>query len=177
MSTLDTGKPAQDRTEKSTLFSRLKRGLQSTQAVLFSDINDLFSGNKEIDQALLDQLEERLLSADVGVTATRCILESLAMRRKNSAAANAIPPQQTLRSILLEILSRIERPLKIPRGGTKPFVILVTGVNGSGKTTSIGKLARYFKEKGYSVMLAAGDTFRAAAIEQLQTWGKKNMCR
>ncbi len=155
---------------KDQFFSRLQKGLQRTRAILLTDIGDLVQGIQPIDQAFLDNLEEHLLQADVGVNVTTEILKKLTAR-KTDANTNA---QEALRAVLGEILNPVNQPLHIPESGNKPFVILVTGVNGAGKTTSIGKLAHHYIKEGKTVMLAAGDTFRAAAIEQLQTWGTRN---
>jgi fused signal recognition particle receptor len=173
MLTSDSNKPAPAATPGGNLFSRLRRGLQRTQAVLFSDLNDLFTRSSGVDQELLDRLEEHLLMADVGVKATDRMLEALSARaqRKDSSGAGSI--KQALQDIMLEILAPVEQPLRITTT-PRPFVILVTGVNGAGKTTSIGKLAAWFRKQNHSIMLAAGDTFRAAAVEQLQTWGARN---
>jgi fused signal recognition particle receptor len=173
MLTSDSNKPAPAATPGGNLFSRLRRGLQRTQVVLFSDLNDLFTRSSGVDQELLDRLEEHLLMADVGVKATDRMLEALSARaqRKDSSGAGSI--KQALQDIMLEILAPVEQPLRITTP-PRPFVILVTGVNGAGKTTSIGKLAAWFRKQNHSIMLAAGDTFRAAAVEQLQTWGARN---
>ena len=133
---------------------------------------DLLPGRR-IDAALLEELETRLLAADVGVEATETILGELRQKVARSELADAKALEDALAASLLEILAPVERPLDVDRS-KKPFVILVVGVNGSGKTTTIGKLARRLKEQGLSVMLAAGDTFRAAAVEQLAVWGERN---
>ena len=133
---------------------------------------DLLPGRR-IDAALLEELETRLLAADVGVEATETILGDLRQKVARSELADAKALEGALAASLLEILAPVERPLEIDRS-KKPFVILVVGVNGSGKTTTIGKLARRLKDQGLSVMLAAGDTFRAAAVEQLAVWGERN---
>jgi fused signal recognition particle receptor len=133
---------------------------------------DLLPGRR-IDAALLEELETRLLTADVGVDATETILTALRQKVARSELADAKALEAALAASLLEILAPVERPLVIDRT-KKPFVILVVGVNGSGKTTTIGKLARRFRDEGLSVMLAAGDTFRAAAVEQLAAWGERN---
>ncbi len=133
---------------------------------------DLLPGRR-IDAALLEELETRLLTADVGVEATETILAGLRQKVARSELADAKALESALADSLLEILAPVERPLVIDRT-RKPFVILVVGVNGAGKTTTIGKLARRLKLEGLSVMLAAGDTFRAAAVEQLIVWGERN---
>ena len=173
MLTSDSNKPAPAATPGGNLFNRLRCGLQRTQTVLFADLNDLFSGSSGVGQEHLDRLEEHLLMADVGVKATGRMLEALAARvnRKDGSRSDGI--KEALHDIMQEILSPVEQPLRI-KTSPRPFVILVIGVNGAGKTTSIGKLAAYFRKQHHSVMLAAGDTFRAAAVEQLQTWGARN---
>jgi len=146
------------------LAARVNRGA--------SWLADLVPGRR-IDAALLEELETRLLTADVGVDATESILSGLRQKVARSELADAKALETALAASLLEILAPVERPLAIDRS-KKPFVILVVGVNGSGKTTTIGKLARRMKDEGLSVMLAAGDTFRAAAVEQLAAWGERN---
>ena len=173
MLTSDSNKQAPAATPDGNLFNKLRRGLQRTQAVLFTDLNDLFTRSSGVDQDLLDRLEEHLLMADVGVKATGRMLEALAARAKHKDICETGAIKQALQDIMLEILSPVEQSLRI-KSTPRPFVILVTGVNGSGKTTSIGKLAAWFRKQRHSVMLAAGDTFRAAAVEQLQTWGARN---
>ncbi len=133
---------------------------------------DLLPGRR-IDAALLEELETRLLTADVGVDATETILAGLRQKVARAELADAKALESALADSLIEVLAPIERPLVIDRT-RKPFVILVVGVNGAGKTTTIGKLARRLKLDGLSVMLAAGDTFRAAAVEQLAAWGERN---
>ena len=135
-------------------------------------VADLLPG-RQIDDALLEDLETRLLSADVGVEATESILSDLHRKVVRAELADASALEAALAASLLAILAPVERPLVVDRA-RKPFVILVVGVNGSGKTTTIGKLARLLKDEGLSVMLAAGDTFRAAAVEQLAAWGDRN---
>jgi len=133
---------------------------------------DLLPG-RQIDAALLEELETRLLTADVGVAATETILAGLRQKVARAELADAKALESALADSLLEILAPVERPLVVDRT-RKPFVILVVGVNGAGKTTTIGKLARRLKAEGLSVMLAAGDTFRAAAVEQLAVWGERH---
>jgi len=150
------------------LRSRLNRG----DSWLTYDLAKLAPGGK-IDEHVLDELESLLVMADVGVETTERIISDLqkSLARKELKDVEAL--KQGLRKSLCEILAPVEAPLSIrPAGG--PFVILMVGVNGAGKTTTIGKMARRFKDDGYSVMLAAGDTFRAAAVEQLQAWGERN---
>jgi fused signal recognition particle receptor len=163
-----TTETATDSTADS-LASRLaktRRGLGDSMA-------DFFLGKKTIDQNTIDDLETSLLSADVGVEATAEIIDDLQARLSRKALTNVEALQLALSEHMLEILSPCEQPLQVDTS-KKPYVILVVGINGAGKTTSIGKLAHYFQQQGLSVMLAAGDTFRAAAVEQLQEWGSRN---
>ncbi len=155
-------------------FSRLKAGLGRTRAVLAHNLGSLLLGKKIIDQALLDELETSLLTADVGTKATTAILDELNERVKRNELADSDALYAALKQILQTMLQPCEAPLQIPAHLGKPFVILMVGVNGVGKTTTIGKLAKRFQQEGHSVMLAAGDTFRAAAVEQLQVWGDRN---
>jgi len=159
--------------ERGGLLGRLRERLARTRAILNTDVRDLISGRKRIDQDLLDELETLLLTADVGVEATRRIIEDLSARVERHELADPQVLMQALREELSAILHRCERPVRQPAAG-RPQVILMVGVNGTGKTTTIGKLAKRLQEEGNSVMLAAGDTFRAAAIEQLATWGERN---
>jgi fused signal recognition particle receptor len=158
---------------KRRVFAGLKAGLARTRAVLNADIGDLVSGRTEIDEDLLEELEMLLLAADVGVPATRRIIDDLAYRVKRSEALTPDAFLAALRRELAAILTNSQAPVRQPAPG-RPQVILMVGVNGAGKTTTIGKLARQLKDEGNSVMLAAGDTFRAAAVEQLQEWGARN---
>lgn len=157
--------------DKPGLFSRLRRGLSKTNALLNEDIATLLRG--KIDDELLEELETRLLMADVGVEATQEIIDHLHARLKRRQLSDAEAWNNALRSEMIEILQPCSQPLSIPEA-PKPFVLLVVGVNGVGKTTTIGKLAKRLQQAGKSVMLAAGDTFRAAAVEQLQVWGERN---
>ena len=158
---------------KRRLFSRLRDGLATTRAILHTDIGDLLRGRRRIDEALLDDLETRLLAADVGVEATTRIIDDLSARVKRRELADADTLVATLRDQLGAILAHAQAPVRAAAPG-RPQVILMVGVNGAGKTTTIGKLARRLQDEGNSVLLAAGDTFRAAAVEQLQTWGQRN---
>ena len=133
----------------------------------------LFSRNPKLDDDLLDEIETALITADVGVAATTQLIESLRKRMKAREFADARALLTALRADLIAMLAPVAKPLAIDRG-TKPFVILTVGVNGVGKTTTIGKLAHRFKAEGRTLMLAAGDTFRAAAVAQLQAWGERN---
>jgi fused signal recognition particle receptor len=153
-------------------FVRLRRGLGRTSDSLVSGLGDLFLGRKEIDADLLEELESTLLLADVGVEATLEITGRLAQRVSRKELTRPEALQTALQEELLALLQPCEQALQV--GGKSPYVILMVGVNGVGKTTTIGKLARRYIGEGRSVMLAAGDTFRAAAVEQLQVWGERN---
>jgi fused signal recognition particle receptor len=147
--------------------ARLKAGLARTRDVLNTPVSELFARRK-IDDALFEELENALLQADCGVAAAESLIAS--MRKKKLPDGEAL--KQALRDSLAELLAPLEKRLDV--GGAKPFVIMIAGVNGSGKTTSIGKLAKWLQSQGSSVVLAAGDTFRAAAREQLVAWGARN---
>ncbi|TZF88076.1 signal recognition particle-docking protein FtsY [Lysobacter lacus] len=136
-------------------------------------LSGLFSRNPKLDDDLLDEVETALITADVGITATTEIVEDLRRRMKSREFADAQALLDALRADLLAILAPVSKPLVIDRGA-RPFVLLTIGVNGVGKTTTIGKLAKRFKDQGHPIMLAAGDTFRAAAVAQLQAWGDRN---
>jgi fused signal recognition particle receptor len=152
--------------------SRLKQGLQRTREVLNTDLTELFARHPTIDEALYEDMETLLIGADVGVAATQHLIESLRARVKRDRLADAGQLRAALKDVLLELITPLAVPLEI--GGHKPFVIMMVGVNGTGKTTSIGKLAKHCLSNGLSVLLAAGDTFRAAAREQLAVWGERN---
>jgi len=154
-------------------FARLKQGLSKTSASIGEGMASLFLGKKAIDDDLLDELETRLLTADVGVEATTAIMQNLARRVSRKELADSGALYKALQEELASLLKPVEQPLLID-GSKQPFVILVVGVNGVGKTTTIGKLAKKLQLEGKKVMLAAGDTFRAAAVEQLQVWGERN---
>ncbi|AWH53110.1 signal recognition particle-docking protein FtsY [Stenotrophomonas sp. ESTM1D_MKCIP4_1] len=142
-------------------------------SVIARSFGGLFSRNPKLDDDLLDELETALITADVGVGATTDLVEGLRKRMKSREFADANALLSALRSELIAILQPVAQPLVIDRNA-KPFVVLTVGVNGVGKTTTIGKLAKRFKDEGHSLMLAAGDTFRAAAVAQLQAWGERN---
>ncbi len=161
----------QERPTKEGFFARLKRSLIKTKQNLGSGFMGLFSG-KKIDDDLFEELEEQLLIADVGVETTRKIITSLTEHASRKQLKDADALYGKLKEEMSEILSKVDKPLDV--SGKSPYVILMVGVNGVGKTTTIGKLARQFQAEGKSVMLAAGDTFRAAAVEQLQVWGERN---
>lgn len=156
----------------SGFYTRLRRGLSRTGNQLAAGLGDLFLGKKAIDDDLLEDLEAQLLMSDVGIDATQRIVAEITSRvsRKELSDGNAV--MQATKQALLDIIKPCEQPL-VPQGAS-PFVILVVGVNGAGKTTTIGKIAHRYKAEGKRVMLAAGDTFRAAAVEQLQVWGERN---
>ena len=156
---------------KPGFFERLKSGLAKTRKLLLTDVDDLILGSKTIDQALSDELEEALIVADVGPAFTGELIASLQdkVRRKELGSPEIL--RKVLRATMEEILLKSEAPLRIPAEGI--YTIMVVGVNGTGKTTTIGKLARLFKMEGQEVTLAAADTFRAAAIEQLEVWAKR----
>jgi len=157
----------------SGLFARLKQGLSRTRSGLSAGLAQLALGKKQIDEDLLEEIETLLLSADVGVEATRRIIDELTARVSRKELQNSDALLEALQQNMQQILAPCEAPLTIDTR-CQPFVILMVGINGAGKTTTIGKLARQLQQQGHSVMLAAGDTFRAAAIEQLQTWGERN---
>ncbi|MBO6703358.1 MAG: signal recognition particle-docking protein FtsY [Pseudomonadales bacterium] len=158
--------------DKPGLFARLKSGLGKTRSKLSEGIQTVFLGAKELDDELLEELETILLTSDVGVSATQEILDELTglISRKELSDVEAV--NRHLRASLAGILAPVEVPLDTE--AATPFVILMVGVNGVGKTTTIGKLAKKFQAGGKTVMLAAGDTFRAAAVEQLKVWGERN---
>ena len=150
---------------------RLKSGLARTRQQFGGGLASLF-GRRKIDEDLLEELESTLLMADCGVDATTHLIERLRQRWKRDRLETADQLQQALADGLCELIAPLEQPLEI--SGHSPFIIMIAGVNGSGKTTSIGKLAKHFQAQGKSVLLAAGDTFRAAAREQLMEWGRRN---
>ena len=165
--------PARSEENKVGFFARLKQGLSKTSASIGEGMASLFLGKKLIDDELLEDIETRLLTADVGVEATSVIIQSLTQKVARKQLADADALYKSLQAELTNMLKPVEQPLKIT-SQNKPFVILVVGVNGAGKTTTIGKLAKKLQLEGKKVMLAAGDTFRAAAVEQLQVWGERN---
>lgn len=153
------------------LFARLKEKLFATTQTLGDGIGDLLRG-RALDQDLLDDIETALLRADVGVETTRALIDDLTARLKRKELNDAPAAYRVLRQGLLDIVQPAGRPLNIAKSG-RPYTIMVVGVNGVGKTTTIGKLASQLKTRGLKVMLAAGDTFRAAAVEQLKVWGER----
>lgn len=171
----NTDAPAQEASKepKVSFFGRLKKQLSKTRNGLTGGLGNLFLGKKQIDDDLFEELEMLLISADVGIEATQRIIASLTQRVERKQLSDPQALTAALQEEMLLILEPNQQPLVIPEGDG-PFVILVVGVNGMGKTTTIGKLAKRLQAEGKSVMLAAGDTFRAAAIEQLQEWGTRN---
>ncbi len=161
----------QERPTKEGFFARLKRSLVKTRENLGSGFISLFRG-KKIDDDLFEELEEQLLIADVGVETTRRIIANLTQQANRKQLRDAEALYGLLKAEMAGILEKVDAPLNVE--GKTPFVILMVGVNGVGKTTTIGKMARQYQAQGKSVMLAAGDTFRAAAVEQLQVWGQRN---
>ena len=151
---------------------RLKHGLAKTRSKLGGQIAGLFGVGRKIDEALFEELETILISSDVGVEATEALMQSLRRRVKKEGLTEAPQLQAALKSSMTELLKPLESPLDIT--SERPFVIMLAGVNGAGKTTTIGKLAKFYQAQGKSVLLGAGDTFRAAAREQLQVWGERN---
>lgn len=165
------GEPAEEK--KRGLFARMRAGLAKTGGNLTEGLGNIFMGLKEIDEDLLEELETQLLMADVGIEATEEIMEKLSEQVARKELADTEALYKALQAALAELLIPVQKPLLLDTQ-KKPFVILVVGVNGVGKTTTIGKLAKGFQNQGKQVMLAAGDTFRAAAVEQLQVWGERN---
>jgi fused signal recognition particle receptor len=157
--------------QEPTLLERLKSGVEKTRAGLVTRLEDMLQGAKQIDAELLDELEFTLISSDIGVRTTEEILERIRQRVDRKQVGDAAEIEGLIREHLLEILQASERPM--PRVAEPPAVILVVGVNGSGKTTTIGKLTQRFRNEQRSVLLCAADTFRAAAIEQLEIWGAR----
>jgi len=153
-------------------FSSLKKRLSKTRAALSVGVGDILLGKKQIDDDLLEKLEDQLLMADVGIQATQKITQRITQAASRDALNDGESLLPVLKQCMVDILSPSASPLSIG-GQHKPFVILMVGVNGAGKTTTAGKLAQQFQNQGLRVMLAAGDTFRAAAVEQLQIWGQR----
>ncbi len=157
--------------QEPNLLERLKAGIQKTRSGLLDRLEDVVAGRKEIDADLLDELEYALITADIGVNTASEVLESIRQRADRKQLADAGEIKQLIAQHLLEVLEAAERP--VPHVAEPPAVVMVVGVNGAGKTTTIGKLASRYKSEGRSVLLCAADTFRAAAIEQLQVWGTR----
>ncbi len=157
--------------KKKKWFGRLREGLSKTRNQFSDKLGALVLGKKTIDDELLEELEMVLITADVGVDTSEQILQNLAKQVKRKELSNPEMLIKALKQQLYDLLAPLSQPLEVTH---KPFVILMVGVNGAGKTTSIAKLAHYYQQQGKTLLLAAGDTFRAAAIEQLQTWGERN---
>jgi len=156
---------------KKGIFDRLKDGLAKTRKLLVTDVDDIILGEKKIDQDLFDELEAALIGADVGPSFTYELIETMKERVKRRELEKPERLRQVLRESMLAILRKNEAPMQIPVG--ELYTIMVVGVNGTGKTTTIGKMAARFKKKGMPVLLVAADTFRAAAIEQLEVWSER----
>lgn len=157
--------------QEPTLLDRLKAGVEKTRAGLVDRIEDVISGKKEIDADLLDELEYALITADIGVRTATEVLDQIRLRVDRKMLGDAGELRNLIKENLLEILQANDRP--VARVLAPPAVVMVVGVNGAGKTTTIGKLARRYQDEGRSVLLCAADTFRAAAIEQLEVWGTR----
>jgi fused signal recognition particle receptor len=160
--------------QKNSIFSRFRQGLSKTREALGSRLSNLLLGKKEIDSELLSELEALLITADLGIDTTTSVIQNLttSLARNELKEGNAV--FRALRESLETILKPCEKPLQIDANHEGPYVILMVGINGAGKTTTIGKLAKQLQLDGKKVMLAAGDTFRAAAVEQLMAWGERN---
>ncbi len=163
----------EQKSEKKGLFSRLRKGLSKTGGAITGGMGSLLLGKKKIDEDVFEELETRLLMADVGMDATVRIIDDLTARSKRKELADSEALMKAMHEEMARILQAVDEPLEVDVIN-KPMVILMVGINGAGKTTTIGKLAKKFQNDGKSVMLAAGDTFRAAAVEQLQVWGERN---
>ena len=156
---------------KMSFFEKLKTGLSKTRNALTKNLDNLVFGKRVIDKELFDELEELLISADMGPQFTYDLIDDVKQRVSRNELNNAQEIKNVLQERMTAILRKMEKPLTIPQG--KPFIIMAIGVNGSGKTTTIGKLANLLKSNGHEIMLVAADTFRAAAIEQLEVWGSR----
>lgn len=159
-------------TEKSSWFSKLSMGLRKTRHKFSEQVANLFLGKKQIDADLLESLETLLITADVGVSTTNTIIQNLTQKVARNQLQDSEALFAELKNELCALLKPCEKPIDVKTDN--PFVVLMVGINGAGKTTTLGKLAHYFQKQGNSILLAAGDTFRAAAVEQLQTWGQRN---
>jgi fused signal recognition particle receptor len=156
------------------LFDKLKLSLAKTRSHLSNGLANIFLGKKVLDQEVLDHLETQLLTADIGIDATSQLINHLTEKLARNELQDTAAALVTLQTDMKEMLRPCEVAFNLPEKTTSPFIILVVGINGSGKTTTIGKLAKHFQNQGKKVMLAAGDTFRAAATQQLQVWGERN---
>lgn len=170
----ETAEEKTDNAPQPGFFSRLKQGLSRTSSKLTEGFSSLILGRKNIDDDLLEELETQLLTADLGVEATTRIITDLTQRVARKQLNDVEALFAAMREDMISILEPSSQPLEIPEKTDGPYVILMVGINGVGKTTTIGKLAKQFQQQGKKVMLAAGDTFRAAAVEQLQVWGERN---
>ena len=159
--------------EKKGLFSRLKASLTKTRSQFSNQLANLFLGKKILDKEVLDLIETQLLTADVGIDATTALVKDLTQKLARKELHDTETALKSLQENMKQILQPVQKTLEI-LPTAKPFIILVVGINGSGKTTTIGKLAKLFQAAGLKVMLAAGDTFRAAAVQQLEVWGERN---
>ncbi|MCP5273291.1 MAG: signal recognition particle-docking protein FtsY [Burkholderiales bacterium] len=171
-SSIESSAETTEDTKPLSFVSKIRLGLSRTRQNLGKQLSGLFSGGGKIDEELYEELETILLTADTGVEAATQLLEDLRKQVKSKGLSDASQLKSALKESLIDLLKPLERSLDTTTN--KPFVIMITGVNGVGKTTSIGKLAKYFQSHGKSVLLAAGDTFRAAAREQLIAWGERN---
>ena len=167
-----TDEPNEEPVEPKGLFGRLRSGLAKTRSQLAEGVGNLLLGEREIDETVLEDLETALLLTDVGIDTTQSIMDDLAQRVKRKELNNTRALHGALSGLLEKRLLPLEKTLEV--ANHNPHVIFFVGVNGVGKTTTIGKLAKQLQNAGQSVMLAAGDTFRAAAVEQLQVWGERN---
>ena len=164
--------PAHGAAQPAGWFSRLKDGLAKTRRQLGGRLSGVFGAGRKLDDAFYDELETVLLTSDVGVAPTEFLVDNLRARAKREGYTEASELKEALGELLLALLQPIAQPMDV--NACKPFVIMLAGVNGAGKTTSIGKLAHYYQQQGKTLLLAAGDTFRAAAREQLIAWGERN---
>jgi len=162
-----------DRAPQESFWRRLKSGLGKTRSQLAAGVGNLLLGEKAIDETVLEELETALLLTDVGLDATRDIMDALTAQVRRKALNDTVALHGALSVLLKDMLQPLATPFVV-REEQRPFVVFFVGVNGVGKTTTIGKLAKLLQDRGLSVLLAAGDTFRAAAVEQLQAWGARN---
>ena len=156
---------------KMSIFEKLKTGLTKTRDALTKNLDNLIFGKRVIDKELFDELEELLISADMGPQFTYDLIDDVKQRVNRNELKNVQEIKNVLQERMTVILQKMDKPMTIPKG--KPFIIMAVGVNGSGKTTTIGKLANLLKSNGHEIMLVAADTFRAAAVEQLEVWGSR----
>ncbi len=165
-----SGKPENNKEEKKGLFKKLRQGLSKTRNILTTDLNDLFSRDKIVDDTLLEEIEELLVTSDLGVENAMAIVEKLEKASKKIKTADEL--KQVLKNELVSLFPEV--PEKRDADILKPFVIMVVGVNGTGKTTTLGKIAMKYVSQGQKVLIAAADTFRAAAIEQVEIWAERS---